>query len=95
MSRRRIPPPTWKVEVERHIVGRRYLIPAERMRLSAVSETDAREYGVRLVYARLEVIPPWKPLRRESLEHTTATRIGDPKPATIYPPAHCQERLAA
>jgi len=98
MTRRRsLPPPMWRVQMERHTVVRRYLIPAERMWPSAVSETDAREHCVQLVHARL-AIPPWRLCRRESFARTTATRIGSPKPAAVYPEAHHQlplDRFAA
>lgn len=95
MTRRKtIPPPAWRVQVERHTAARRYLIPAEKMRLTAFSELGAREYGVQLVHARLE-LPAWRPCRRESLAHTTATRIGSPTVKSVFPEPNQQLKLVA
>lgn len=94
MSRRLLPPPIWKVKIERHTVARRWLIAGQRMNLSAVDEMDARTFGVQLAHSYVGV-PPWRPCRRESLSYTTATPIADPKPTPIYPPAEAQLSLLA
>jgi len=64
------PPPCWQASVERHRVER-WLIPASRIEIPAVSEAHARLTAVRLAHQRAGV-PPWKPCVRVSFPFATA-----------------------
>lgn len=61
-------PPVWRVTCER------WIIPALEIKVPAVSEDHARRLGVAEAHRRSGPLPPWRPLIRASLVHTTAER---------------------
>jgi hypothetical protein len=92
----RPPLPVYRVSIARHS-RERWIVPKQSHRLAAYSEDGARLLAIREAHRRLEM-PPWRPLIRESLKHTTAKRTGSAPVAPIAP-ANCQlelmERMAA
>ncbi|HME02088.1 MAG TPA: hypothetical protein VKG38_03535 [Solirubrobacteraceae bacterium] len=75
MSARPELPPLWKVKIARHAVMQRWIIRAQSCKLPAPSFDYACTQVIRWAHADAG-IPPWKPCVRESLAHTTATRLG-------------------
>jgi hypothetical protein len=76
MSPSRLParlhvPPMWRVAIDAHRV-QRWTIPACVVELPAVSADHAREVAVGVLH-REAGAPPWRPLIRESVQHTTAS----------------------
>jgi hypothetical protein len=77
------PAPLHHIEVSRHALPPRWLVPDFEVTLPATDLAHAREEGVRAVHRQIGA-PPWLPLQRISLEHATAEPvIAEPAQATI------------
>jgi hypothetical protein len=61
----------WRVTIAAHKVDR-WSIPARTVTVGAASIAQAREVVIGEAQ-RAAGVPPWKPLRRLSLEHATAS----------------------
>lgn len=64
------PPVAWRVKITAHEVDR-WTIPARTVTVGATSIDHARELAIGEAQ-RAVGVPPWRPLRRMSLEHTAA-----------------------
>src|ERR1039458_8705993 len=80
--RNRIPPPEWRVKVRRHRVKPRWIIPPRSATVPGPTGDFARERVIRWAHSDAGV-PPWRPCVRESLLHTSATRMGEATVTTI------------
>jgi hypothetical protein len=89
-ARRLSPPATWIVTIERHAVSR-WFIGRQVVKLPAPDSEDACLTAIRWAHGKAGV-PPWRPLIRESLKHTTAKRTGSAPVAPIAL-ANCQLEL--
>ena len=68
--------PTYRVEIQEHVCSR-WIIPSQQTTVVGTDEEDACLFAVRLAHSALSM-PPWKPLRRISLEYASATRTDSP-----------------
>jgi hypothetical protein len=82
MSRQRgpLPPPSWTVAIENHVVAGRWLIAEQTIVLPAVDAAHARWDAIGIAQ-RAAGVSPWKPWRRESWKHTSARRGGASRPS--------------
>lgn len=67
-------PPLYAARVEAHQCER-WIIPACKVTIPAVSEIHARRLAVQAAHRRAGGLPPWRPLGRLSLAHATARRV--------------------
>jgi hypothetical protein len=68
------PAPLHVVQIQRHALPPRWIIPQSDGTYPAVDRLHAREEGVRAAHRRAGV-PPWLPCVRHSLQFTTAQPV--------------------
>lgn len=81
-NRTRPPAQMWMVEIKRHPVKPRWIVPARTATVPSPTGDFACKQVIRWAHADVG-IPPWRPCVRESLIHTTATPVGEASVTTI------------
>jgi hypothetical protein len=85
------PAPMYRIRVEAHQLDR-WQVAALAIKVPAVSEVHAREFGVREAH-RLAQVPPMWPLIRRSLRFARAEAIGSQAVTPLNPRTRIEGQL--